>query len=255
MAEFNALAQIEVCRDILASSVCTGEAVRLMTERLGVGIDKNVVLANEKGIVTAIYNRAELAEIECGKRLDEIFAVDLDNMSGELDNVPVSELQPLSDLRRRLENYSASVFPIVIMGNRVGSLLVYGKGNEPLSEDIKAACINVACVAGLIIGAEALESKRDEARKREMVKAVTESLSYSEFVAAGYILEELSGDEGLVVASRIADEKGITRSVIVNAIRKLESAGVIESRSLGMKGTYIKVINEYFAKETAKFKK
>ena len=37
---------------------------------------------------------------------------------------------------------------------------------------------------------------------------------------------------------------GITRSVIVNALRKLESAGIIESRSLGMKGTYLKVINE-----------
>ena len=35
---------------------------------------------------------------------------------------------------------------------------------------------------------------------------------------------------------------GITRSVIVNALRKLESAGIIESRSLGMKGTYLKVL-------------
>ena len=37
---------------------------------------------------------------------------------------------------------------------------------------------------------------------------------------------------------------GITRSVIVNALRKFESAGVIESRSSGMKGTYIKVLND-----------
>ena len=32
--------------------------------------------------------------------------------------------------------------------------------------------------------------------------------------------------------------------VIVNALRKFESAGVIESRSSGMKGTYIKVLND-----------
>ena len=50
--------------------------------------------------------------------------------------------------------------------------------------------------------------------------------------------------EGILVASRVADKSSITRSVIVNALRKLESAGVIESRSLGMKGTHIKVINE-----------
>ncbi len=30
----------------------------------------------------------------------------------------------------------------------------------------------------------------------------------------------------------------------MNALRKFESAGVIESRSSGMKGTYIKVVND-----------
>ena len=46
----------------------------------------------------------------------------------------------------------------------------------------------------------------------------------------------------------------ITRSVIVNALRKFESAGVIESKSLGMKGTYIKVLNEYLLDEVQKMK-
>ena len=58
-----------------------------------------------------------------------------------------------------------------------------------------------------------------------------------------HIFDELEGDEGILVASKIADRVGITRSVIVNALRKFESAGVIESRSSGMKGTYIKVLN------------
>ena len=65
-------------------------------------------------------------------------------------------------------------------------------------------------------------------------------------------LEELHGTEGLLVASKIADRSGITRSVIVNALRKLESAGVIESRSLGMKGTYIKIINNKFKEQLEK---
>jgi len=38
----------------------------------------------------------------------------------------------------------------------------------------------------------------------------------------------------------------------VNALRKLESAGIIESRSLGMKGTYLKVLNQQFIKELEK---
>ena len=57
-----------------------------------------------------------------------------------------------------------------------------------------------------------------------------------------------------MVASKIADRVGITRSVIVNALRKFESAGVIESRSSGMKGTYIKVVNDYVFTELDKIK-
>ncbi len=51
---------------------------------------------------------------------------------------------------------------------------------------------------------------------------------------------------------KIADRVGITRSVIVNALRKFESAGVIESRSLGMKGTFIKILNDYLLEELEK---
>jgi GTP-sensing transcriptional pleiotropic repressor codY len=68
------------------------------------------------------------------------------------------------------------------------------------------------------------------------------TLSYSELRAVSAILAELDGNEGQLTASVIADRIGITRSVIVNALRKLESAGIIESRSLGMKGTYLKVL-------------
>ena len=57
------------------------------------------------------------------------------------------------------------------------------------------------------------------------------------------------------MASKIADRVGITRSVIVNALRKFESAGVIESKSLGMKGTYIKILNEYLMDEVQKLRR
>ena len=70
-----------------------------------------------------------------------------------------------------------------------------------------------------------------------------------------HIFDEFDGSEGILVASMIADRVGITRSVIVNALRKFESAGVIESRSSGMKGTYIKVINDVVFDELAEIKK
>ena len=79
--------------------------------------------------------------------------------------------------------------------------------------------------------------------------------SYSEQEAILLILRGLTGDEGLVIASSIAEEAKITRSVISNALRKLESAGLIQTRSLGMKGTYIKITNPYVMSEIEKMVK
>ena len=101
---------------------------------------------------------------------------------------------------------------------------------------------------------EKAEEIEEEARSKAVVQMAISSLSYSELEAIEHIFEELDGKEGLLVASKIADRVGITRSVIVNALRKLESAGVIESRSLGMKGTYIKVLNDKFLIELEKLK-
>ena len=88
----------------------------------------------------------------------------------------------------------------------------------------------------------------------QVVKAAFNTLAFSDMEAIVHIFEELDGNEGILVASKIADRVGITRSVIVNALRKFESAGIIESRSSGMRGTYIKVLNDVIFDELKKMK-
>ena len=85
---------------------------------------------------------------------------------------------------------------------------------------------------------------RKESRKVAVVKSAVSTCHSQRCKLLLHIFDELNGMEGTLVASKIADRVGITRSVIVNALRKFESAGVIESRSSGMKGTYIKVLND-----------
>lgn len=70
------------------------------------------------------------------------------------------------------------------------------------------------------------------------------TLSYTEMQGMAAVLVALPNEDGgLLVASKIADREGITRSVIVNALRKLESAGLLQARSLGMKGTNVRLLN------------
>lgn len=145
----------------------------------------------------------------------------------------------------------ATIIPINSGGERLGTLVIARFGVEFREEDLI-----LAEYSATIVGMEILRSKSEEieieARKKSIVQMAIGTLSYSELEAMDHIFSELDGSEGLLVASKIADRVGITRSVIVNALRKFESAGVIESRSLGMKGTHIKILNDKLLEELKK---
>lgn len=146
-----------------------------------------------------------------------------------------------------------TIVPIMGGGDRLGTLILARLNNQFVEDDLILAEVG-ATVVGMEILRERAEAIEEEARSKAVVQMAIGSLSYSELEAVEHIFEELEGKEGLLVASKIADRVGITRSVIVNALRKLESAGVIESRSLGMKGTFIKVLNEKLLPELEKLK-
>ncbi|RXT15109.1 GTP-sensing pleiotropic transcriptional regulator CodY [Ammoniphilus sp. CFH 90114] len=146
-----------------------------------------------------------------------------------------------------------TLVPVIGGGDRLGTLVLARVSESFTDDDLILAEVG-ATVVGMEILRERAEEIEQEARSKAVVQMAVGSLSYSELEAVEHIFEELDGKEGLLVASKIADRVGITRSVIVNALRKLESAGVIESRSLGMKGTYIKVLNDKLLPELAKLK-
>lgn len=136
-----------------------------------------------------------------------------------------------------------TLVPIIGGGDRLGTLILSRSEGHFIDDDLVLAEYGSTVIAMEILR-ERAEEIEEEARSKAVVQVAIGSLSFSEMEAVEHIFEELDGKEGLLVASKIADRVGITRSVIVNALRKLESAGVIETRSLGMKGTYIRILNE-----------
>ena len=142
-----------------------------------------------------------------------------------------------------MKRYQAIINPIDIAGERLGTVFMY-RVKEPYTIDDIILSEYGTTVVGLEMMRSVNEESAEEHRKIQIVKSAINTLSYSELEAILHIFDELNGNEGILVASKIADRVGITRSVIVNALRKFESAGVIESRSSGMKGTYIKVVNQ-----------
>lgn len=153
----------------------------------------------------------------------------------------------------RVKNKYSTIVPINGNRERLGTLLI-SKFDEEFTDDDLIIAEYGATIIGLEILRSMHEEIEEEARKKAVVQLAIGTLSYSELEAVEHIFNELDGTEGLLVASKIADKVGITRSVIVNALRKFESAGVIESRSLGMKGTHIRILNEKLLDELKKIK-
>lgn len=219
-------------------------------------LESNILVISKKGKILGIKNRndivpiGELIKDSVGGHIDADLNERLLNVLSTKENV---NLETLGFEFDGVGNYVAVITPIDIAGERLGSLFLYRKGNSFNIDDIILSEYGTT-VVGLEMMRSVNEESAEENRKVQIVRSAINTLSFSELAAIKHIFEELTGNEGVLVASKIADRVGITRSVIVNALRKFESAGVIESRSSGMKGTYIKVLNDLVFEELRNIK-
>ncbi len=221
-------------------------------------LDSNVLVLSKKGKIlgmssgTGFSEIGDFAGLKVSSFIDPRLNERLVDILSTKESVNLETLGFSEEINR---TYQAIVTPIDIAGRRYGTLVIYRPRNEVYSiEDIILTEYG-ATVVGLEMVRSVSEESAEEDRRAQGVQAALSTLSASETDAVVHIFDELSGLEGILVASRIADREGITRSVIVNALRKLESAGVIVSKSSGMKGTYIKVTNELIYDEIEELKK
>lgn len=235
-----------------SSKVVFNDICRVMREIL----KSNVLVISKKGKVLGIGTAEGVEEIrelikdEVGGFIDTMLNERLLAVLSTKENVNLATLGfESTDVNR----FEAIITPIEIAGERLGTLFIY-KCDEQYDIDDIILCEYGTTVVGLEMLRAVNEESAEESRKLSVVKSAISTLSFSEMEAITHIFDELDGMEGILVASKIADRVGITRSVIVNALRKFESAGVIESRSSGMKGTYIKVLNDVVFEEIEKLK-
>ena len=236
-----------------SSKVVFNDICAVMTEIL----HSNVLVVSRKGKILGKSKSLDvpylggLIEGEVGSRVDDQLNERLLSILSTKENV---NLETLGFSHEEAVGFQAIITPIEIAGERLGSLFLY-KNKESYDIDDIILSEYGTTVVSLEMLRSVNEESAEESRKEQVVKSAINTLSYSELEAIMHIFDELDGSEGILVASKVADRVGITRSVIVNALRKFESAGVIESRSSGMKGTYIKIVNEYVFPELDELKK
>ena len=209
-------------------------------------LSANVLVISMKGKVLGLYDNSkvevinELLPEELGKVIDDGLNERFLSVLSTKENVNLMTLGFDEEVSRK---HSAIVMPVDFAGERLGTTFIY-RNNDIFDVDDIIFSEYMNTVIELEMMRSIYEEDEDERRKRIMVKSAAESLSISEKEAVISVFKELNKKEGVLVASRVAVKYQITRSIIVNALRKLEGAGIIESKSQGMKGTYIKSVSE-----------
>lgn len=220
-------------------------------------LESNILVISKKGKVLGYGKRSDIEEIsdlitgEVGCLIDKMLNERLLSILSTQENVNLTTLGFNSNDAKK---FQVIIAPIDIAGERLGTLFIYKCHRQYDIDDIILSEYGTT-VVGLEMMRSVNEENAEEERKIQIVRSAISTLSFSELEAIVHIFDELDGNEGILIASKIADRVGITRSVIVNALRKFESAGVIESRSSGMKGTYIKVLNDVVFSELKNIKK
>ena len=186
-------------------------------------LSSNVLVVSKKGKVLGVGQCPgvtmieELIEKRVGRHIDSMLNERLLTILSTKENVNLQTLGFSPDI---IKGYQAIVTPIDIAGERLGTLFIYKKDDMYEIDDIILSEYGTT-VVGLEMLRSVNEESAEEIRKEQIVQSAISTLSFSELEAIIHIFEELEGTEGILVASKIADRVGITRSVIVNALRRV----------------------------------
>lgn len=233
-----------------SSAISFSEISRVLKDMLC----SDVLVLSKKGKILGVSHAESFAPIrellgdQRGMRVNEVLNERLLAVLSTRENVYMQTL----GFSERAKDYHGMIVPIDIAGERLGTLFMYRPETIYDIEDI------ILCEYGAtVIGMEMMRAQTDETesenRRQRNVQAALTTLSSSELKAIKCIFQELHGTGGILVASKIAEQAGITRSIVVTGLKKLESAGIIESRSAGMKGTRISICNEMLMEELDSF--
>lgn len=226
-------------------------------EKLGKIMSANVYIIAAKGKILGVYYEdIEDSPVAYDLGGDAQYMPDYENeVYLKIEETMVrekafSEFSPLPKKGNRKPHMAS---PIYGGGVRQGTL-VFARYDQSFGlEDILLA-EHVATAIGVELERRKKQAIEAKHRKEAAAQLALEGLTYSEQLVVRDMILQMESDSELIVASKVADHARVARTLVVSAIRKLEGAGIIETRSFGSKGTQIKLLNDKFREKVAKLK-
>ena len=232
--------------DITLSDI--GDALRSV-------LDANICLCTPEGEL--LYTH-ECARFSCGHAQQRMS--DAQKLSGFLKervrallayqlNVPFTAHPCLfeSDVLCRQHDAFFSFFPVYGDRAYLCCLVIWKTGGQRLESDEAVLCESAAAMTCMVASRARNKSVTRDQIYLTAARTAVNVLSYSELNAIKELVKVMTDGECTLVVNELASKIFITRSVISNALRKLESAEIIRVKSMGVKGTYIRIINSYLS--------
>ena len=251
MDEF--LLKIKRLNWVLAESTTGNLSYEDLSKILSELTEANFYILDNKGKVLGVsYDRATDTSTISGESGEETVPFEHNKMFLEVletqANLRGEDITCMLGEDYGLKDKYHTVIPCVSGGARQGTILVT-RYDRPFTDEEVVLCEYGATVVALEIQRKLQLEKAQERSLRMSCEMALDTLSFSEKDALIKIMKSFEEDETILVASKVAVQYKLTNSVIVNALKKLESAGILETKSLGMKGTYIRILNP-FLRET-----
>ena len=219
------------------SDICT-----MMGEFLG----SSVYVISRRGKLLGEYRCPDIRAIEgfsgikVGNHADERLNERFLSVLSTKENV---NLETLGLEEYEAEGLTALIAPTLVDGDRLGTFFLYREDKTYRIDDI-ILCEYCNMIIGLLMTTSLVAESGEETNKREAISSAIRALSELEQSSVCCVIHALGGMSGQVITSKLAAEYHVTRSVMVNALRKLESARLIRTQSAGVKGTKIEVLND-----------
>ena len=173
-------------------------------------LESNILVISRKGKVlgTGYYEGveviSELVYDKVGGFVDEMLNERLLSVLSTKENV---NLSTLGFTIENVKKFQALIAPVEIAGERLGTLFMYKSDSSYEIDDIILSEYGTT-VVGLEMMRSVNEETAEESRKKKIVRSAIDTLSTSELDAIKSIFKELDGNEGTLVASKIAALEG-----------------------------------------------
>lgn len=224
-----------------------------LSHALGELLDANIYILTIEGHLHGYFERYDVNTGRIRNMIEKRmlpynYMKRLESLEKTVTNIEIHDDLTIFPVEKRAHYPDAltTLVPIEITEERLGMLII-GRLEQKLEDEDILLAEHAATMIGIEMAFEVSKEEVEKEKQRQNAKLALSALSKSEINALRGIFDEMGEESEMrITASDVADKLGITRSIVVNSIRKLVTGSIIDQRSMGMKGTYIKILNPFF---------